>query len=214
MTKEELKQCTKCKAIKPLAEFYKQKKQNKKLGVYYTPSTECKDCLKGRAKIWQSNNRDKMREAYKKCDSQDYRKKIKSDYSKKQKENGYYKNYQQNNKDKFNSYGKNRRMNKEHDISDQEWFECLDYFKISCAYCGITEGEAFELYNQLLHKEHVVHNGVNDVTNCVPACKSCNSNKWEFDLNEWYNENNPIYSKRRYNKIIKWLLSFSEEKAN
>lgn len=208
------KVCSICSEEKELTEYYTQNRKSKD-GVewnYYNP--ECKECTKKRSDKWQKSIDPERRRAYfRKCDSKESRKKVKRDFSKTQKENGYFKDYQQQNKEKFSEYGKNRRMNKEHVISDQEWFECLDFFKDSCAYCGITEGEAFERYGQLLHKEHVDHNGTNDITNCVPACKGCNSLKHIFEFNEWYNENNPIFSKRRYNKIVKWLLSFAEEKS-
>ena len=62
-----------------------------------------------------------------------------------------------------------------------------------------------ELKNIDLHKEHVDHNGANDLSNCVPACQSCNSSKWEFDFNDWYCPNNPVFTQERYEKIVKWL---------
>ncbi|MFS0643753.1 HNH endonuclease [Siminovitchia sp. 179-K 8D1 HS] len=203
------KQCSICENyFKATNEhFYKNKSSKDGLFPY------CKTCtIKKNSKWQQSISRERKREYYKKCDSSPRRKKIKRDYSKKQKEIGYYKEWQEQNRDKIYDYQLERSMNKDHDISDTEWFECLDFFNNSCAYCGITEGEAYKLFGQLLHKEHVEHYGVNDITNCVPSCKGCNSQKWEFELNEWYNEENPVYSKRRYNKIIEWLLSFSEEK--
>lgn len=204
---EKYKICYDCENWFPLDEdnFYKNKKAKDGFHNY------CKKCWKHRVTGWQKDNRDKMRMYFRKCDSQSYRKQLKREYSKKQKESGYFRKYQEQNKDKLHHYQLQRRMNKEHEISETEWFDCLDYFNNSCAYCGITEGEAFEKYNQLLHKEHVEHYGVNDITNCVPACKGCNSQKWEYDLNEWYNEDNPIYSKRRYNKIIKWIMSFTKD---
>jgi hypothetical protein len=33
----------------------------------------------------------------------------------------------------------------------------------------------------------------------------CNSKKWAFTLEEWYNEENENYDKERLHKIIKWL---------
>jgi len=46
---------------------------------------------------------------------------------------------------------------------------------------------------------------VNDLSNCVPSCKQCNSQKHTDSLEEWYNEDNIKYSKRRFNRIHKWL---------
>ncbi len=209
----ETKKCTKCEETYPATEefFYKQKTHTKKKGSFYKLSSWCKPCTIKNSFQWaKSIDPERRKEYFKKCDSQQYRKELKREYSKKQKESGYYKQYQEDNKDKFSGYGKNRRMNKEHEISETEWFECLDFFNNSCAYCGISEGEAYEKYDQLLHKEHVDHDGANDITNCVPSCKGCNASKHLFSLNEWYNDDNPIYSKRRYNRIVKWILSFAE----
>lgn len=209
------KTCTSCLLEKSITDYYNQKKRKANGESYIYTIPECKECCKKRSAKWQQSIDPERRRAYfRKCDSSPRRKKIKSDYSKLQKENGYYRNYQQNNKDKFKKYAQDRKMNKDHDISEQEWFECLDYFNNCCAYCGISEGEAFELFGQLLHKEHVEHDGANDITNCVPACKGCNSSKWEYDFNEWYNENNHRYTTRRYKKIIKWLMSFSNAQVN
>ena len=46
---------------------------------------------------------------------------------------------------------------------------------------------------------------MNDLSNCVPSCKQCNSQKHTDSLEEWYNEDNIKYSKRRFNRIHKWL---------
>lgn len=96
-------------------------------------------------------------------------------------------------------------MNKNHDITKKEWESCLKYFNHSCAYCGILNNEAKKKYNNYLHKEHVDHNGSNKIDNCVPACKSCNSKKWEFTLEEWYSEDNENFTYERLDKIKKWI---------
>lgn len=96
-------------------------------------------------------------------------------------------------------------MAKNHEISAEEWGICKQYFSNSCAYCGLTEENCLDKYNQVLHKEHVDCNGLNDITNCVPSCKSCNSQKWILSLEEWYNEDNPAFDEERLNRIHKWL---------
>ncbi|MGG0667793.1 HNH endonuclease signature motif containing protein [Lederbergia citrisecunda] len=209
----EEKECTKCKETYPATEeyFYKQLTRTKTKGAFYRLSSWCKKCsIKSSAKWQESISVERKREYYKKCDSSDRRKKVKRDFGKYQREIGYTKEWQENNREWLYNYNKTRAMHKSHDISETEWFECLDYFDSKCAYCGITEGEAYELYDQLLHKEHVEHNGANDITNCVPACKGCNSQKWEFEMNEWYNKDNPVYDIKRYNRIVQWLLSFAK----
>ncbi|AZV43659.1 hypothetical protein BAOM_3050 [Peribacillus asahii] len=116
----------------------------------------------------------------------------------------YNKNYRKNNKDKIKIYN-NNRMQKNHDITTQEWNSCKSYFNHSCAYCGISEVEAKDLYGQNLHREHVIPEGRNDLKNCVPACRMCNSLKNRIPFNTWYNPNNPIFSEERYLMIYKWL---------
>ena len=130
-------------------------------------------------------------------------------HGKEQRESGYTKQYYQKNKDYFYNYHKNRRMNKNHRISKAEWQLCKDYFNNSCAYCGLHQEEHFikyggEMKNTDLHKEHVNHEGSNEINNCVPACQKCNSNKWSFKLEEWY----PAYEKysaERLEKIYNWI---------
>jgi hypothetical protein len=68
----------------------------------------------------------------------------------------------------------------------------------------------FRKYNENIiksdfHKEHVNHEGSNYLDNCVPSCIVCNSSKARKQLNDWYNEDNPIYSEERLNKILKWI---------
>jgi hypothetical protein len=61
------------------------------------------------------------------------------------------------------------------------------------------------MINMDFHKEHVIHEGKDNLSNCVPACQSCNDKKWKFTLNEWYNSSNPVYTYERYHKIYLWL---------
>ena len=113
--------------------------------------------------------------------------------------------YRQNNPDKIKQYNLHRKQNKKHKISKKEWESCKEYFNNSCAYCGISNEDAKKKYKNYLHKEHVDYNGANDLSNCVPACKSCNSLKWEYTLEDWYNKNNSRFTQERLDKIYKWL---------
>lgn len=98
-----------------------------------------------------------------------------------------------------------RMQNKKHYVSEDEWESCKKYFDYKCAYCGIDESKAKTLQGQYFHKEHVDHNGANDLSNCVPACRSCNSKKWEFSFEYWYDSTNAVFDEARYNKILDWL---------
>lgn len=79
-------------------------------------------------------------------------------------------------------------MNKKHVISESECLSCKEYFNFKCAYCGISEEEVIKLYSNQLHKDYADHEGANDLSNCIPACKSCNSSKHDSELNKWYKD--------------------------
>lgn len=107
-------------------------------------------------------------------------------------------------------YYQEKRQHKNHKINKNEWENCKKYFNYECAYCGLPLSEhCFTRKGETklcdFHKEHVDHQGLDDLSNCVPACLNCNSCKWEFPLEMWYNENNERYLQKRYDKIIKWI---------
>jgi 5-methylcytosine-specific restriction endonuclease McrA len=117
----------------------------------------------------------------------------------------YQSNWRKENPDKVKEYNKDRNMHKKHEITNEEWFECLDYFNNSCAYCGITEEEQVRLYGEQFHKEHVIQNGSNYIDNCVPSCTSCNTSKNTKEFNDWYNYKNINFTQKRLDKIIEWM---------
>ncbi|GLI82365.1 SPBc2 prophage-derived putative HNH endonuclease YoqL [Rossellomorea marisflavi] len=208
---QEVKTCTRCNTEYGASEdnFYKLKSKNKTLGVHYRLSPECKKCTIARNKKWQQTvDPEQIREYKRKHDALEYRKENKRAFSKKQRERGDFKKWQIDNKDKIKQYNEKRKFNKTHDISEQEWASCLKFFNNSCAYCGVTAEVSYLIHKQVLHKEHVEHNGKNDISNCVPACRSCNSKKWVKDLDEWYSTDNKIYNESRYQMIISWLSKF------
>lgn len=200
------KECNICKVVKPLLEFYTQNK-NRKDGsqwIYYNP--ECKECTKKRSSKWINNNKEKYLNVFVKEQNRK-RKEIKKLHRQDNLET-YQNNvreWQRSHKDKISEYNEDRKLNKTHDINKREWEACKQYFNYSCAYCGINEQEAKVIYNNYLHKEHVIHNGANDLSNCVPACKVCNSSKHDSNLDDWYNATNDNYTNERIDKILKWL---------
>lgn len=142
-----------------------------------------KEKIKNEKKIWRANNVDRYTETRDK--------------------------WLMNHPDKVQEYQNNKR-HKQHDITKEEWESCKKYFDYKCAYCDIPLSEHYvkyagELRKQDFHKEHVNHEGEKDLSNCVPACKMCNSYKWEFEFDDWYNENNPNFTQERYDKIMKWI---------
>ncbi|WP_226035708.1 HNH endonuclease [Aquibacillus saliphilus] len=198
-----MKKCKKCDEEKPVNSFYGQnKKRNDGTEwIYYRP--DCKECTKKSAAKWQNNNIDRKREsgrnwARRNMDVINKRKKESVDRGM------TLKKWQSKNKDKTKGY-QNKRLNKNHDISNYEWEECKRYFDNLCAYCGKSEDEAIEEYNNKFHQEHVDHDGSNKLDNCIPSCKGCNSSKHQSEWTVWYNEDNPNFTYERLNKIHSWL---------
>jgi hypothetical protein len=104
--------------------------------------------------------------------------------------------------------GKQRQyssIHRVHDITDKEWESCLKVFNYKCAYCGITEKNAKIKYKQALHKDHGDHKGYNDLRNALPACKKCNSHKWQYDLEIWFREQE-FFDEEKL-QFIKWWIS-------
>jgi hypothetical protein len=101
------------------------------------------------------------------------------------------------------------KIHRKHNITNQEWKQCKKYFSNQCAYCGLQLSEHYVNYNGQMKlfdfdKEHVYHTGENDLSNCVPSCRICNVNKYQFNVEEWYKEQS-YYSEERLNKINTWI---------
>lgn len=200
------KQCTICKEWFPCnTDYFYKKKHSKSDGV----STYCKNCENKKNVQWGKDNRDKRLGYLRKNNKTESTKMKKYLFSKKQKESGEYKEWQDNNPELMKQYH-DKYSNKKHKISKKEWLECKNYFNNECAYCGLPLEEHYftRLGEKKLgdfHKEHVNCNGSDDLSNCVPSCKDCNSSKHNSKLEDWYNENNPKFSQERLYKLYKWI---------
>jgi len=196
------KVCTGCKQSFPATDeyFYKQKKKN---GNYYLQA-KCKKCTIKINYKWNRKHAEEHKKVLKKHDAKPEQKERKRKVGETRRKNGKYKKWQQDNPEKIKQYNQNR-FHKKHKISKQEWKDCKEYFNNSCAYCSLTYEEHKIKYKTDLHKEHVDHYGVNNLSNCIPACKVCNSSKWEKEFEDWYNENNSNFTIEKYNKILKWI---------
>lgn len=195
------RRCTKCNEwfIEDNINFYFINKSFPEKG--FTP--ECKKCLIKRATDIKKKNPERTREYCRKTNLRDKRKSDFRRWTKERRDNGKQYEYLKIT-GKGIIYGR-KRQNKTHTITQKEWERCLEYFNCSCAYCGLSNEEHKKIFNQQLHKEHVEHNGSNDISNCVPSCKICNSHKWEYNIEDWYNVTNPNYTEERNNKIIDWI---------
>jgi hypothetical protein len=120
------------------------------------------------------------------------------------------KEWRQDHPEIVKGYNEDRKLHKKHTISKNEWENCKNYFNYRCAYCELPIEEHYvqykgEVFIGDFHKEHVDDCGENDLSNCIPSCKSCNTSKHTYKLDEWYNENDLAFTIERLNKIIKWL---------
>lgn len=216
------RRCTKCQEWKPetIEYFYMHNKSKPEKGY----QSECKVCAIKRSRENQLNNPERSKELKHKHYINNFD--LWYEKRKERKENDLEK-YQQDeltwrrkNKDKVRQHSLNHRQHKTHEITDNEWIACKEYFKdkdrdYCCAYCGLKIQDHFRNYlddiqYMDLHKEHVDDNGSNELENCVPSCQSCNSSKSEYKLEEWYNPNNDrrggeVFSQERLDKIIKWV---------
>lgn len=202
------KQCSICMEVKEIKEFYKQNKINKsgENYVYYNP--ECKKCSIKRSQKRNEENKENYLSYLKEYRIEYLRrpevKKMEREKHRKLRKRGVLRKWQNNNPEKIKSYSL-KRNTKQHEITNDEWVKCKEYFSFGCAYCGMSEKLHKELNKQQLHRDHVVHDGSNKIDNCVPSCKSCNSSKGEYKLDGWYNKDNENFTQERLDKVNKWL---------
>jgi hypothetical protein len=207
------RKCTLCEEwlVENLINFYLVNKSKPELG--FTP--RCRKCTIKKSHLYQ-------------VDHEKESKKIKIDWYKEHKELNWeranqwkeqdpeyalqcYREWQKSENGKLSSIkSREKRKPKEHVIYDIEWINTKKYFGDACAYCSLPIGEHWILYRGKtilgdLHKDHVIDDGRNDIKNSLPACESCNSSKHRKTLNEFYNPNNPNYTKERYLRIVEWL---------
>lgn len=180
--------------------------KNDKNGIdgYYP---NCISCEIQRTKIWRQQNPEKYKALnhYFNTNPSDKTRESNRKNTQNRRKNGKYYVWLASNPEKTKQYALKHRV---HDISDKEWIANKNFFKNEngewcCAYCGITEKKHKQIYKQQLHKDHVDNEGYNDVRNCVPACKDCNSSKWAFPLEEWYKEQD-FFNEDKLNKIKVW----------
>lgn len=196
------KRCTKCGEWKPATteDFYMRNKQKPEKGF----NSECKECS---IKASFKRNKDNP-EMYKTCwtknNHQPYRKKAKTESARQHRSSGKRKIWENNNRDKLRLSSIVRQMTKKHEITKSQWEACKNYFNYHCAYCGLDEQKHKELYGEQLHREHVIYNGSNKIDNCVTSCKPCNSSKGEYEMEEWYRQQE-FFDENKLKKIYQWL---------
>jgi 5-methylcytosine-specific restriction endonuclease McrA len=202
-----MKICKLCNEEKELTEFYSQNNYSRKKGKYIYYHPECKKCTIAKSSKWIKENPDRhlvsQLKSMKKPENRERRKIAGQKY----RDDGYLNDWYYKNNEKIKIYANNGKT-KIHTITDEELFECKDFFDWACAYCGMSEEDHRTKHKKKLHREHFIDDGPNDITNCVPACVSCNSSKGERDFYEWYTEHQEIYNEDRIIRIEEWLSKF------
>jgi hypothetical protein len=195
------KKCSVCEKYLPANnDYFYPNKSNSVDGL----NPYCNECTKNRATTWIKENHDTYLESMKKQNIKPENKKKRRESERKRRSKGKLNEWYENNPDKVKRY-RDERKHKNHKISDLEWFYCRAYFNDCCAYCGISWEQHFQIHKKDFHKEHFDDEGANDLTNCVPSCTQCNSEKHTFNFLEWFNIDNPKYDETRKKRILQWI---------
>lgn len=204
------KNCNCCK--EPLEEnfnnFYLRNKKKPELGFV----TQCKKCLRIKSLDYRNKNLNYYKKQIKDYDKlhPETRKRINIKYrtTKQKEKREYQKEYFKKNSKTISQYG-----HRKHNINNKEWNNCKKYFEYECAYCGVSIENNKKRYRGKFvcfdfSKEHIDDEGGDGIENCIPSCHNCNSKKWKFKLNDWYNDKNPVYNLKRYEKILSWIKMY------
>lgn len=202
------RQCTQCQEWKEEStnNFYLLNKSYPEKGFH----AWCKTCVSKKNQEREYQNYERTIQYQINYNKKSHRKLAMRERSKQQKDEGQQRLWRENNKDKCNQYVATRELHKNHEISSKEWSACKEYFNNECAYCGLSIEEHYGTYRGKIslhdfQRDHIYNDGENDLSNCIPACKSCNDHKWKFEFNDWYKEDNPNFTQERYDKIMKWI---------
>jgi len=204
------KECTICREQIEYINFYFKEVVNINGEIEYIFNSRCVECDKKQAIIWANANIEKKRASCNKNSKKPNILRYHRELSQKQRDKGMARDWYNKDKERYKGYTIKYESHKHHTISEKDWIKCKEFFEYKCAYCNITEENHKVKYHQQLHKEHAYNEGDNGISNCVPACNSCNNTKKKQDWMDWYTSDNPRYTINRYNKIVEWLDSFNK----
>lgn len=175
-------QCKECRRISDKKKY--QKKKEKILGQKKQYYERKKDKIKERQKEYYQSNVEKCKKSSKKWDKDNpTRRRL------------------------INAKSRTLKHGSDSTLTEGDWLQIKKLFDNSCAYCGMSEAEHFEIFDEKLHHEHVIpliDGGNYEFGNVVPSCRSCNSSKANHDFKEWY-PNSKVYSRVREVKIIDYI---------
>lgn len=148
-----MKACSKCKVEKPFSEFYKKTRYKDYSTSPAGYSSDCKECIKAKQRLWNKNCSKELR-------------------------NQVSKKWRKRNPDKVKqscqANNANRRANYKV-LTRKDIAYILTEGQYSCVYCSSSG-------NTIDHLVPVSKGGSNNYSNLVVACKSCNSSKRDKPL--------------------------------
>ncbi len=195
----------------------KNREENNKISREYYQKNKRR--LNKKGKQWYEDNKEEVLEwskQYYEENSSHIKKRVKK-YRQENKEKIAYmmKVWYKNNPEKARIYSARRRTRKMKlpaTLTIEQWEETKKYFNHKCAYCGMSEDEHQQIYNQVLHQDHFIpllKGGAYTYNNIIPACASCNPSKGDRNFFEWYPEQE-FYDREREKKILKHLKYYGE----
>ena len=180
--------CSKCGESKPETEEFFRKRGHPCRGGL---RPDCRDCSAKRDREWYAANRDKV-QAYREANADAIRESKKKSYAKYKPSPQVLANaaaararYAQTDAGKMafrlSQHRRRARLAQvRNDLTAADWLTILATFGHVCAYCGAS-GDLFQE-----HVWPISKGGPNTAANVVPACRSCNSRKFQSDMEPWF----------------------------
>jgi 5-methylcytosine-specific restriction endonuclease McrA len=160
-----LKRCSRCRTEKAATEFYRNRAQPDGL------DNQCKDCGKAARAASKKKCPESVRAycARWRARHPEYNRQRQRDWIARRREH-------------VNAYNRGRRQVRLGapgcGVTKEQWFALLELADDRCVYCGAPA-------TAMDHFLPIAGGGAHDVSNIVPACKSCNSSKKDDDPFDW-----------------------------
>lgn len=94
------------------------------------------------------------------------------------------------------------RTGEEDTYTLDDWRDVLLYFRGGCAYCGKKQSRKLRLTRD--HLIPVATGGLTVRANILPACRSCNSSKSDYEWKEWIAKRK-YYNPEQVKMIEQWV---------
>ena len=160
-----MKQCSKCKTIKPLEDFYNRKSHSS------GKRPACKKCELLDKQLYRKTNPEKII------------KHIDLPYEKRLYKIESAKKWNKSHKpERTLAMAKRRALKKQNGVFSVTAKEIKKIQNMNCLYCGLLGG-------QVDHVIPLTRGGTHSIGNLVPACRSCNASKNDKTITEWQKKN-------------------------